>query len=88
MRRLIEEICDAFHLDDEITFASTSKLSYLNAVLQESLRMYPPFVTSLARITPPGGRNVDGHWIPENVIPTSLPLFSATLLRALPEGND
>ena len=87
MRRLIEEICDAFHLDDEITFASTSKLSYLNAVLQESLRIYPPFVTSLVRVTPPGGGNVDGHWIPENVIPASLPA-SATLLKALPARDD
>ena len=61
MRRLIKEIGDAFRLDDEITFARTSKLSYLNAVLQESLRIYPPFVTSLARVAPHGEGNVDGY---------------------------
>lgn len=69
MTQLIKEIRNAFRQNDDITFARTSKLTYLAAVLQESLRMYPPFVTSLARTTPRGGDTVDGHWIPGNVTP-------------------
>ena len=36
--------------------------------------MYPPFVTSLARIVPKGGAVIDGEFIPEGVrnnIPSS-----------------
>ena len=66
MTRLIEEIRDTFRYEEEITFATTTKLVYLKAVLQESLRAYPPFVTSLARLVPPNSGRIDGHLIPEN----------------------
>ncbi|KAJ5936704.1 hypothetical protein N7466_003154 [Penicillium verhagenii] len=41
------------------------RLTYLGAVIEESLRMYPPFVTSLSRIVPAGGSTVDSQYIPE-----------------------
>lgn len=81
MRRLIKEIRTAFRQNDDITFAGISKLTYLAAVVQEALRMYPPFVTSLARIAPCGGDTVDGHWIPENVTPTLSPFLHTGLAR-------
>jgi len=64
--KLINEIRAAFTADDDITFAKSVRLPYLNAVIEESLRIYPPFVTSLARLSPPGGDTVDGHFVPEN----------------------
>jgi cytochrome P450 len=67
MKALVEEISSAFASDDDITFSKAVKLSYLNAVIEETLRIYPPFVTSLARVVPLGGDTVDGHFIPENV---------------------
>ncbi|KAJ5719828.1 hypothetical protein N7493_006706 [Penicillium malachiteum] len=65
MRRLTTEIRSTFTSDDEITFRNISPLKYLSAVIEESLRMYPPFVTSLARKVPKGGIIIDGEFIPE-----------------------
>ncbi len=67
MKRLTEEIRGAFASEQEIIFSKTAQLAYLAAVIEESLRIYPPFVTSLARSVPRGGDTVAGLWIPENV---------------------
>jgi hypothetical protein len=67
MQRLVDEIGTAFTTDGDIDFTSIAKLPYLAAVIEESLRMYPPFVTSLARVPPAGGGTVDGHYVPEHV---------------------
>lgn len=68
MRKLLDEIRRAFATDSDIHFTSTAKLPYLAAVIEESLRIYPPFVTSLARVPPAGGGVVDGHYVPEHTI--------------------
>ncbi|KAJ5291069.1 hypothetical protein N7478_000320 [Penicillium angulare] len=65
MRRLTAEIRSAFANDKDITFRTIASLKYLAAVIEESLRMYPPFVTSLSRIVPKGGSIVDGEVIAE-----------------------
>ncbi|KAJ6120171.1 hypothetical protein N7523_004451 [Penicillium sp. IBT 18751x] len=68
MSRLVSEIRSAFTEEDEITFRSAASLTYLAAVIEESLRMHPPFVTSLARVFPSGGSMVDGHYVPGGTI--------------------
>ncbi|GAD91552.1 hypothetical protein PVAR5_0124 [Paecilomyces variotii No. 5] len=65
MDRLINEIRGAFSTDSDINFNKTSTLTYLAAVIEESLRMYPPVVTGLARVPPAGGETVDGYFVPE-----------------------
>ncbi len=67
MERLLNEIRSNFTSDNDITFIKTAQLPYLAAVIEESLRIYPPFVTSLARTPPVGGGMIDGQWIPEDV---------------------
>jgi cytochrome P450 len=67
MQKVVDEIRKAFAADEEIKFANAATLPYLAAVIEESLRKYPPVVTSLKRVSPVGGATVDGHYVPENV---------------------
>lgn len=59
-------------------------LPYLNAVIEETLRVYPPVVTHVPRVVPKGGATVDGHFLPENVCTNLLQLrFNGKLTWAL-----
>jgi cytochrome P450 len=66
-KKLQAEIRETFSDDEEITMLSVSHLTYLDAVIQESLRLYPPVPIALNRKTPPEGAMVCGHWVPGNV---------------------
>lgn len=76
MARLVQEIRAAHTKPDEITMESTQQLKYLQAVLKEGLRMYPPAPTALPRIIPKGGAIVGDEFIPEGTVvgvhPTAL----------------
>ncbi|TQV92578.1 GTP-binding protein Sey1 [Cordyceps javanica] len=48
--------------------APLDQLPYLDAVVCEGLRCYPPIPMSLPRYVPAGGRMVDGHWLPEKTV--------------------
>jgi cytochrome P450 len=39
----------------------------MNAVIDESMRVYPAFPHGVNRISPHGGETVDGHYVPEGV---------------------
>lgn len=67
MSRLAAEVRSAFKQDTDMTFHAVEALNYLTAVIQESLRIYPPFVTSLSRVVPQGGAVINGHFVPGNV---------------------
>ena len=64
MHKLHRELENNFHDRKEVTMASTMKLPYLNAVIEESLRIYPPAALSLTRIVPRGGARILGRYIP------------------------
>ncbi|RYP45645.1 hypothetical protein DL768_008034 [Monosporascus sp. mg162] len=64
LEKLNREVRSAFASADEITINSVGKLSYLLAVLNESLRLYPPVVSGLVRVVPPAGEEIVGHWVP------------------------
>lgn len=67
MSQLVSEIRTVFKKESDITFRSMIGLTYLAAVIEESLRMYPPFVTSLARVVPQGGAVINGQFVAEGV---------------------
>ncbi|KOS19783.1 putative sterigmatocystin biosynthesis P450 monooxygenase [Escovopsis weberi] len=46
--------------------AANDQLPFLDAVVWEGLRCFPPIPMSLPRYVPSGGRSIDGFWIPEN----------------------
>jgi len=62
---LVDEIRLAFKDESEITIESTAKLTYLRAVIEETLRLYNPIVTLQPRVSP--GAQVGGQWIPRGV---------------------
>ncbi|KAJ5935122.1 Cytochrome monooxygenase lcsI [Penicillium verhagenii] len=66
-KRLVEEIRDTFKSYDEIDFSSVSQLTYMNAALEEALRVYPPVPAVLPRLVPKGGSIIDGNFVPEGV---------------------
>lgn len=47
----------------DLTFTSLGKLKVLNAIVQETFRIYPPVPTILPRRTPKEGAIIDGTWI-------------------------
>jgi cytochrome P450 len=67
MSQLVAEIRSTFKEDRDMTFRAVEELKYMNAVVEESLRIYPPLVTNLLRLVPQGGALVNGHFIPEDV---------------------
>ncbi|KAF2682945.1 benzoate 4-monooxygenase cytochrome P450 [Lentithecium fluviatile CBS 122367] len=63
LHRLTQEIRSSFEKESEITIASTGNLSYLNAVINEGLRLDAPVVIGVPRIVPEGGDTVCGQWV-------------------------
>ena len=64
MQKVRDEIFGAFAESKEIQFQSLDRLKYLSAVIQESLRMYPPVTNGQVRVMPQGGGVVCGHALP------------------------
>lgn len=66
--KLREEIKAHFTSFDELNFNKLAHLTYTNAVIQEGLRLYPPVPIAFPRRSPPQGGEVDGTYIPGNVV--------------------
>ena len=84
LKRLAEEVRGKFSSVDDMSFVSLAQLSYLNACLQEALRIYPPIPGNLPRRTLPEGAMIAGHFIPGNVS-RYLPAFINEILDAVEE---
>ncbi|KAF2666419.1 isotrichodermin C-15 hydroxylase [Microthyrium microscopicum] len=68
LAKLVHEIRMAFPLESDIDFHAVSQLPYFRAVLNESLRMYPPSPVNRTRKVPVGGARIDGRFVPEDTI--------------------
>lgn len=69
LRRLVDEVRSAgFPTEADIRVASTQSLPYLNAVINETLRLHHPTPGSLPRISPDGGIMIDGHLVPRDTV--------------------
>ncbi|KAK4913376.1 hypothetical protein LTR49_018264 [Elasticomyces elasticus] len=64
MQRVTAEIRAAFKSDEEITVANTTKLEFLTACINEGMRLGPPSVIGVPRVTPRGGEGICGKWVP------------------------
>ncbi|KAJ5702437.1 Cytochrome monooxygenase lcsI [Penicillium malachiteum] len=63
--KLEKEIRESFQSYNDINFQAVSTLPYLNAVVEEILRCYPPVSGIQPRIVPKGGVTIDGEIVPE-----------------------
>ncbi|CAA9962782.1 benzoate 4-monooxygenase cytochrome P450 [Pyrenophora teres f. maculata] len=70
LHRLTAEIRNTFDHETDITVASTANLPYLNAVIDEGLRLCPPVAIGIPRVVPQGGDTVCDQWVPEGTYVT------------------
>jgi cytochrome P450 len=70
LNRLTREIRTAYKSEDEINLHSINRmqLPYLDAVINEGLRICHPVPAGLPRMVPAGGDEYAGIWLPEGVI--------------------
>jgi cytochrome P450 len=66
LTKLQSEIRKSFSSNREITGNSTSGLTYLNAVIEEGLRLFPPAPFGLPRVCP--GASINGLFIPKGTV--------------------
>ena len=67
LHKLTDEVRATFTSVDEINNVKTAKMPYLNAVISESLRLYPPVPARFPRRTGKGGDTIDGYVVPADV---------------------
>ncbi|CCF36308.1 cytochrome P450 monooxygenase [Colletotrichum higginsianum] len=64
LAKLTEEVSTSYTSEDEIDLVSVQKLTYMLAVLNETLRIYPPIPTAQPRVVPSGGSVVCEKFLP------------------------
>jgi hypothetical protein len=67
MSKLVRSIDEAFEngtLTHPIQYNHAMKVPYLKAVIQESLRLFPPFGVPMARYAPAQGLQISGYHVP------------------------
>ncbi|KAK2028458.1 isotrichodermin C-15 hydroxylase [Colletotrichum zoysiae] len=68
LQKLNEEVRTAYKDSSEITIGSVNKLTYMLAVLNEALRMYPPVTSGLIRQVPEGGCQIASQHVPKGTL--------------------
>ncbi|KAE9964642.1 hypothetical protein EG328_010294 [Venturia inaequalis] len=68
LEKTVEEIRRSFDSADEIDLMSTTKLHYMLAVLNETMRIFNPVPAQSTRESPPGGDTIDGKFVPEKTV--------------------
>ncbi|TIC89609.1 Isotrichodermin C-15 hydroxylase [Colletotrichum higginsianum] len=77
LHRLREEVRGYFKSFDDIDDASATGLPFLNAVILEGMRMYPPLPFPLPRIVPCDGGTIDGYFVPGGTVVSTNPFASS-----------
>lgn len=68
LSRLTDEIRSSFASEEDINLLTTQRLKYLPAVLEESLRIYPPVPNTLPRVTPNPGMTICDRFVPAGTV--------------------
>ncbi|PLB54726.1 cytochrome P450 [Aspergillus steynii IBT 23096] len=81
--RLCREVRTEFSTDDQIVSPQCNRLTYLNAVIEESLRLYPPAAAGLPRLVPKEGAIVNGRFLPQDAF-----VFISSRIAIYPRSNN
>lgn len=73
---LTREIRSKFRSEQDITGTALKNCAYLNAVLNEGMRLCPTIPDSMRRLVPPGGAVVCGQHLPADTV-VSIPPWSS-----------
>ena len=65
--KLCAEVRQAFPTTENLNFNTVGGLQYLDAVIHECWRVYPPAISSSPRIVPGKGAFIQGRWVPGDV---------------------
>jgi cytochrome P450 len=68
MRELVTEIRSAFTSENDISMSTVLDLTYMGAVITETMRLFHPLPGNLRRMAPAEGCTISGHFIPGNTI--------------------
>jgi len=64
LTKLHAEVRAKYSGENDITPQSVNQLPYLNAIIQEALRLHPPICNGFPRETPEEGAIIDNHFVP------------------------
>ncbi|OAG05261.1 cytochrome P450 [Paraphaeosphaeria sporulosa] len=64
--RIKDELRSACKTEADLNMDVLGSLPYMNACIEEGLRIFPPVPIGLLRTVPKGGSLIDGHMVPEN----------------------
>jgi cytochrome P450 len=67
MKKLEKELSESVSGVEEFRLPKINQLPYLHGVMEEALRLSPPFPSALPREVLKGGMVIDGHFIPAGV---------------------
>ncbi|TDZ44748.1 Cytochrome P450 monooxygenase radP [Colletotrichum trifolii] len=87
-RLLTEEIRGEFATTEEINTSRLERLTYMNAVLQEGLRIYVPAGAGMPRIVPREGAEVCGEFVPGGTLVSLNPYAAFTHYENWVRPND
>ncbi|EAT85064.2 hypothetical protein SNOG_07598 [Parastagonospora nodorum SN15] len=63
-KKIVAEIREACKTEEDINMDVLADLPYMNACIEEGLRIFPPVPIGLLRTVPKGGSLIDGHAVP------------------------
>lgn len=70
---LRSQIRSSIQTYSDTAFSSTARIPYLQAVLQETLRLYPPTPLGMPRVVPEEGAMIPGKFVAGKVLNSSTP---------------
>lgn len=76
IQKLLDELKENFKDESEMDFNSLGRMKVLNAIIWESLRVYPAVPTMLNRVSPAGGATICGEFVPPGT-QLGIPMYAA-----------